>query len=968
MGVPARADPELEAAADLGHMLETALRPSYSLERELGGGGMSRVFLATETALGRRVVIKVLPPELATTIDLERFRREVRLAASLQHPHIVPLLAAGQAGDLLYYTMPYIEGESLKERLARLGPISPSEVIRLLRELADALAYAHGRGVVHRDIKPANVLLSGHALLADFGIAKALTAAATLGKRAAEPALTTTGQILGTPVYMAPEQALGDPSADHRVDLYALGCVAYEMLTGRPPFTGASLQALVAAHLLEVPAPLREHCPQVPVGLETLVLQLLSKDPDFRPTSSAMVLELLEKEYVAGGGSGSERAGIAALTTSSQSSEDRGPPSARATAVSRARLQHPGAERHRSLRLAALASLLAVTAAGIAVGLRASRHPPPAGTTPRWVLVADLDAPRDDPGLATAVRELVTAALEQSSAVVPMPRQQLEDVMRSAGLADTVPLKGSLARELAVRASVRAILGGSVLPVGHDRYAVVLRVIDPDSGTTIVSASRTAAERDLVPAVQDAAREIRRGLGERRGVLGVGPSLRHVATPSFAAFRKFVEGTQLSDGGDPLAGIRAQREAIELDTAFALAWAAMSTNYIVLHELDSAGIAVQEALRHPDRLTDAQRYRLESEAAYALHYDIPAAVRWYDRLLQVLPNSISGINNRATLVYSLGRYEEALAGFARAESLESFGPEGARIEIFNQAVTLLALGREADAAATARRLTGPFADYAAVLLALQQGRWAAAESVASGLIESPSTPSFFRLPSLTAVASTAAARGDPMTADRQLREAARADPSNGSWYANALLLLAEAGGRTPGPVPAWLTADTSSAGLVSAGLWAAIARDTGLARRRLVALQRRAEPERRRLGHSLELIEAYLLRTQGRWSDVARVLGPAAAAGELDGGDGAQVSSAALRWLMAEAYENLAEPDSAIAMYERILDPRRTPFTHLTLRGLVHRFALERRDALRRQETIRGTVRPSGRVVASRAV
>ena len=205
---------------------------------------MSRVFAARDVELGRIVVVKVLPPEMAAGVNAERFRREIQLAASLQHPHIVPLLHAGHADDLVYYTMPLIEGESLRARLAREGELPVPEVVRILRDVADALAYAHTRGVVHRDIKPDNVLISGHhAMVTDFGVAKAISEAT------GRTSLTSMGVALGTPAYMAPEQATADPHVDHRADLYALGALGYEMLTGRPPFVGTSPHQVLAAQV-----------------------------------------------------------------------------------------------------------------------------------------------------------------------------------------------------------------------------------------------------------------------------------------------------------------------------------------------------------------------------------------------------------------------------------------------------------------------------------------------------------------------------------------------------------------------------------------------------------------------------------------------------------------------------------------------------------------------------------------------
>src|SRR5690242_6929935 len=201
--------------ADLRPQLEAALAGRYRIERELGGGGMSRVYVAEEIGLGRHVVVKVLAPELSAGVNADRFRRETQLAAGLQHPHIVPLLTAGTAGDLLYYTMPLVDGESLRARVARDGPLPIADASRILKDVADALAYAHARGLVHRDIKPDNVLISGkHALVTDFGIAKAISQAS------GSAGLTSVGMAIGTPAYMAPEQAAGDPNVDHRADIY----------------------------------------------------------------------------------------------------------------------------------------------------------------------------------------------------------------------------------------------------------------------------------------------------------------------------------------------------------------------------------------------------------------------------------------------------------------------------------------------------------------------------------------------------------------------------------------------------------------------------------------------------------------------------------------------------------------------------------------------------------------------------
>jgi eukaryotic-like serine/threonine-protein kinase len=254
--------------------LVQALSHRYEIERELGAGGMAIVYLAHDLRHDRKVALKVFRPEVGAAVGAERFLREIRLVASLAHPHILPLHDSGEAGEYLYYVTPYIEGESLRERIRREGPLPVADVARILHDVADALSAAHARGIVHRDLKPGNVLLSGrHALLADFGVAKALDAAACEG----EEELTAFGMTVGTPHYMAPEQAAGEPDIDHRADLYALGILGYEMLTGKPPFEGTSPQAVLAAHLTRPPEPIAGIREDVPPALADAIMRCLEK-------------------------------------------------------------------------------------------------------------------------------------------------------------------------------------------------------------------------------------------------------------------------------------------------------------------------------------------------------------------------------------------------------------------------------------------------------------------------------------------------------------------------------------------------------------------------------------------------------------------------------------------------------------------------------------------------------------------
>lgn len=267
---------------DLLVRLQSALGDAYRIEKELGGGGMSRLFLATEASLHRQVVIKLLPPEFASEVSAARFRQEIEVAAHLQHTNILPVLTAGAKDDLLFYVMPFVSGESLRHRLTREGKLPVAEAVRILYEVADALAHAHAEGVIHRDIKPENILLLGtHAVLTDFGVARALAESRSGGR------LTDTGLALGTPGYMSPEQAAGERNIDARADVYALAVVGYEMLAGFPPFAGPSAQAVIAAHLTATPRPLQDMRPETPAAVSNMIAHALAKDPSARLRTAA---------------------------------------------------------------------------------------------------------------------------------------------------------------------------------------------------------------------------------------------------------------------------------------------------------------------------------------------------------------------------------------------------------------------------------------------------------------------------------------------------------------------------------------------------------------------------------------------------------------------------------------------------------------------------------------------------------
>ena len=278
---------------ELLERLESALGANYVLEREIARGGMATVFLASDSALGRKVAVKVLSADRAYGVNADRFRREIQFTARLHHPHIVPILGAGSANDILYYTMPFVPGESLRDRLQRERRLPVDVAIRIAREVAEALDYAHREGVIHRDIKPENILLlDGHALVADFGIARAL------GDAAAPAAITAIGTVVGTPAYMSPEQVSGD-AIDARSDVYSLGCVLYEMLAGLPPFVGVTVQRIMAQHVVDPPPRVRNASPSVPELIERIILKALAKSPEDRfATPAAFARALVGEESV----------------------------------------------------------------------------------------------------------------------------------------------------------------------------------------------------------------------------------------------------------------------------------------------------------------------------------------------------------------------------------------------------------------------------------------------------------------------------------------------------------------------------------------------------------------------------------------------------------------------------------------------------------------------------------------------
>lgn len=426
--------------------LSRALADRYRIEREIGSGGMATVYVADDLRHERRVAIKVLRPELAAVLGPERFLREIRIAANLNHPHILPLYDSGEADGLLYYVMPFEEGQSLRQRLQSEGELPIQETVRLLRDIVDALAHAHARGVVHRDIKPANVMLSGrHALVTDFGVAKALSEATERDQ------LTTAGVAVGTPTYMAPEQAVADEHVDHRADIYAVGVLAYELLAGRPPFVGTTPQQALAAHLTDPPPAVTDFREATPPELANIVSKCLEKRPADRWQSADELLLRLE-----------------ALVTPSGSTTP---------------LEKPAARADRKRRVPIALAVVAVVVAGIAGALFFA---PWRGTTldPQRILVV---AYTDESGV------------EASRALGRMTQDYIIQSLSEAGVADVVDPLTAMAvaenvaaggdasgpgdiRALAREARAGTVISGSYYSDG-DSVFVQTRITDASDGS-----------------------------------------------------------------------------------------------------------------------------------------------------------------------------------------------------------------------------------------------------------------------------------------------------------------------------------------------------------------------------------------------------------------------------------------------------------------------------------------------------
>ncbi|GJG88098.1 hypothetical protein tb265_32790 [Gemmatimonadetes bacterium T265] len=752
---PAAPAPD-DAAPDLPARLQATLGRAYRVERELAGGGMSRVFVAEEVRLGRRVVVKVLPPGPRPGPGAERFLREARLIASLRHPHIVPLLAAGESADgLLYYTMPYVEGESLQRRLERDGPLPPGEVAAIVREVAGALAYAHAHGVIHRDVKPANVLRDGvHALVADFGIAKAGpthagdSAAGTgpevpAGAPPAGTTLTTAGLVLGTPAYMSPEQARGEP-VDARSDVYSLGCVTFELLTGRRPFADADAAAL-ARRAVDRPPAASSYRPDLPAALDSVLARAFAPRPDARYAGAVEFAEALAPLAVG-------PYGPAVLPAAPGEGGAVGAP---------ARRWRQWSPRRRAAAVLAVAGAAVVAAAAARAtlgtpaaddrltnaGVAAAGGPAAARRTVA-VLPFDNVGPPGDAYFADGVTDELASRLTSLAGLrVISPRSTRE--YRNAAK-PPAQIGRELGADYLLQGRARwERAGAGDGDAGAGRVRVSAELVSVRDGS-MVWADRYAADAGDVVAVEGA-------IGERVAAaleLALGARARETLaarpTADFEAYTHFLRGEALrtaptAEAGEKLEAIAEYEWAVARDPTFALAYARLSQVHSRVAHDNVDPSAARRALARATADTAVRLAPALSEAhlalGYSLYYgrrDLDGALGEFTRALALHPGA-EQLEARGYVLRRQGRFAEAVADLERAVELE---PRSALVA-WDLASTYApmrafaeALRYEARAIALDPAWSGAYADQAMLLVASRGDTTAARAAVRAGLARS----------------------------------------------------------------------------------------------------------------------------------------------------------------------------------------------------------------------------------------
>jgi eukaryotic-like serine/threonine-protein kinase len=610
--------------------LSSALADRYRLERQLGEGGMAVVYLAEDVRHHRKVAVKVLRSELGAALGAERFVREIEIVAGLRHPHILPLYDSGEADGFLYYVMPLVEGETLRARIQRERQLPIDDALRFAREIADALAYAHSRGVVHRDIKPENILTEGeHAVVADFGIAKAVAAA-----HAITP-ITSTGISIGTPAYMSPEQATADRDVDGRSDLYSLACVLYEMLAGQPPFTGATVEALVRQHVMAPPPPVTQFRPAVPPAVNDALMRALAKAPAdrFNPV-----------------GQFSTAIGAGAVTASSAASV---------------------ASRRRSIGLTAAAGLVLALAAAGATWAFARGRSAPAGTNERSVAVLPFDNLNGDTSVVPLIlgvhAEMVTQLTKLGGLKVASRTSALE--YRNSTKTD---------REIASELGVATLLRGTIQRSGNQvRFAVSLADAPQGKELWAESYDRPYTAENLFEVQGDIARQVASALrvqlsAQQRQQMARAPTTNLAALDAY--YRGLLAWNERSSGDADTLAVAYLERAVELDTSFVAAWSllALSRSWQIRRGQEPDTLWAWAAVQHAQRLAPGSLEAAVAQGYYRYYArgDFAGALADLSSADRLMPNSSEILYAIALLERRVGRWDDAVTHLQRAVELD----------------------------------------------------------------------------------------------------------------------------------------------------------------------------------------------------------------------------------------------------------------------------------------------------------
>jgi len=643
--------------------LAAALADRYRLERQIGEGGMAIVYLAEDLRHRRKVALKVLRPELCASLGHERFLREIEIVAGLRHPHILPLYDSGESEGILYYVMPLVEGETLRARIERERQLPIDDALRYAREVADALAYAHSRGVVHRDIKPENILIEAdHAVVADFGIAKAVAAA---GHRTT---LTQTGMSVGTPAYMSPEQAAGDADIDGRSDLYSLACVLYEMLAGQAPFTGVTTESLVRQHLVAHPPPVTQFRPSVPAMVSDALMRALAKAPAdrFNPV-------------------GQFSAALAQPTHASPVAPTAPIPAARRPV--------------RRLAAMGLGLALVVAAAAWLLASRGTFGSAP-GAGERSVAVLPFDNISGDtsvvPLLLGVHAEMVTQLTKIAGLKVASRTSALE--YRGSAKSD---------RDIASELGVVTLLRGTIQRSGDKvRFSVALADAPQGQELWAESYDRPYTAESLFEVQADIARQVATALRVQLSAQQQ-RQLARAPTTNVAALDAYYRGlVSWNDRGVPdrdTATISQLERAVELDTSFVAAWSllAQARSWMIRRGVQTDTLWARAAVQHAQALAPGSLEAMVAEGYYRYYAqgDFAGALAALASADRLMPNSSEILFARGLLERRLGRWDDAVSHLRSAAELD---PRNAQL-VLNLGETYWLMRHYPDARATIDR-------------------------------------------------------------------------------------------------------------------------------------------------------------------------------------------------------------------------------------------------------------------------